>query len=255
MNTHTKHRLLATALLSCAMLSFCGTAGGCSEKISSVNLGNVMILGDSYSTFEGFIPEGYGSWYRRNATHTNVTDENDTWWHTVMRRTRSSLLLNCSYSGSTVCNTGYDGADYSSISFITRFRELKAKGFFDENRIDTLIILGGLNDFWAGAPVGEIKYDGVTDEDLYSFLPALCTLLSEARAVLPNARILFIGEEYISRELKDGFKEICEHVGIEYLELAGISKGEGHPDKAGMKSIAEQVIDYFEKNAPDTDTQ
>ncbi len=230
------------------MLSFCGMAGGCSEPISDVHLGNVMILGDSYSTFKGFIPEGYGSWYSKEATHTDVRNVKDTWWHTVIRRSRSSLLLNCSYSGSTVCNTGYDGADYSSLSFVTRFRELKDSGFFDTNRVDTLIILGGLNDYWAGVPMGEIKYEGVSKEDLYSFLPALCALLSDAKEALPDARILFIGEEYISRELKDKFKEICGQVGIEYLELEGISKGEGHPDKAGMAAIAKQVIDYFEKN-------
>ena len=28
-----------------------------------VNLGNVLILGDSYSTFKGFIPEGYLYYY------------------------------------------------------------------------------------------------------------------------------------------------------------------------------------------------
>lgn len=237
------------------MLSFCGMAGGCSEPISDVHLGNVMILGDSYSTFKGFIPDGYGSWYSKEATHTDVRDEKDTWWHTVIRRTRSSLLLNCSYSGSTVCNTGYDGVDASSTSFVTRFNTLKKNGFFKENRVDTLIILGGLNDFWACAPVGDIKYEDVTKEDLYSFLPALCALLSDAKEALPDARILFIGEEYISRELKDSFNKICEHIGIEYLELEGVSKKEAHPDKAGMRAIAEQVISYFETTASATDTQ
>lgn len=217
-------------------------------RSSNTELGNVVILGDSYSTFEGYIPEGYGSWYKPNATYTDVQDVSDTWWHTLLSRTRSRLLLNCSWSGSTVCNTGYDGEDFSSWSFITRFRNLKNSGFFEKNHVDTFVILGGLNDFWAGAPTGEIKYEGITGEDLYSFLPALCALLSEAKSVLPNARILFIGEEYIDRELKDKFAKICSHVGIEYLELKGVSKKEAHPDKAGMQTIADQVLGYFESN-------
>ena len=214
---------------------------------SGINLGNVVILGDSYSTFEGYLPAGYGSWYKSGVTYTDVQSAEDTWWRILLDHTRSSLLLNCSWSGSTVCNTGYGGEDFSSWSFITRFRALRKNGFFEKERIDTFIILGGLNDYWAGAPTGELKYDGVTSEDLYSFLPALCALLSEARDALPDARILFIGEEYISRELKDTFAKICSHVGIEYLEIEGVSKKEAHPDKAGMRTIAEQVLAHFEK--------
>ena len=29
-------------------------------------LGNIFILGDSYSTFEGYVPEGYPCWYMPN---------------------------------------------------------------------------------------------------------------------------------------------------------------------------------------------
>ena len=42
----------------------------------------VSILGDSYSTFDGYIPEGNASWYFTNTQNgrTDVTDVRQTWW-------------------------------------------------------------------------------------------------------------------------------------------------------------------------------
>lgn len=35
-----------------------------------MNFGNVLILGDSFSTFEGYIPEGYLTYYGENTEKT-----------------------------------------------------------------------------------------------------------------------------------------------------------------------------------------
>lgn len=46
-----------------------------------LRLGKIYILGDSYSTFEGCIPEGNASWYfRAPSDNTDVTDKKQTWW-------------------------------------------------------------------------------------------------------------------------------------------------------------------------------
>ncbi len=44
------------------------------------NIGNLFILGDSYSTFEGYIPEGYAAWYiNAGKPETDVTRLDQTW--------------------------------------------------------------------------------------------------------------------------------------------------------------------------------
>lgn len=46
----------------------------------------VAVLGDSYSTFEGFIPKGYATWYSPT-TPPETTDVNkveQTWWWQVI---------------------------------------------------------------------------------------------------------------------------------------------------------------------------
>lgn len=42
----------------------------------------VAVLGDSYSTFEGFIPKGYATWYSPTAPPetTDVNKVEQTWW-------------------------------------------------------------------------------------------------------------------------------------------------------------------------------
>ena len=68
---------------------------------------NILILGDSYSTFEGCIPEGYATYYPA----LDVTRAEQTWWSRVLRATGARLAQNNSWSGSTVCHTAYDGVD------------------------------------------------------------------------------------------------------------------------------------------------
>ena len=92
----------------------------------------IMIFGDSYSTFEGYIPEGYAVYYPR----ADVTDVSKTWWYMLAEETASEIVLNNSWSGSTICNTGYSGDCSKSSSFIFRLTKLIDEGFFRKNKID-----------------------------------------------------------------------------------------------------------------------
>ena len=84
-----------------------------------MSLGNVLIFGDSYSTFKGFIPKGYADYYRPEGNpKTDLLHVEETWWHKLITKTESTLLLNDSWSGSTVCNTGYNGDCSKTNSFI-----------------------------------------------------------------------------------------------------------------------------------------
>lgn len=227
------------ALLAVTSLTGCKSHG-------DVKLGNTVILGDSYSTFEGYIPDGYSSWYKSGIDYTDVTDVKDTWWHRLVRETDTNLLLNSSYSGSTICNTGYDGGDYSDISFVSRLTKLIEDGYFTDNRVDTLIVYGGLNDCWAGAPLGEITYGDFTDDGLYSFFPALSCIFCKMGKASPDTRLVFILESQLTETMKSGIREICAHYGVDLIEPQDIELQSSHPTRNGMKSLAEQVISYLE---------
>jgi hypothetical protein len=237
-----KRKIFAFILAFCLIF----VIAGCDMR-SSVTLGGVLILGDSYSALEGYIPEGHAPYYGNDSKDCGVDSHKKMWWHILAERTRSQILLNSSYSGSTLCHTGYDGADYSEFSFSARVDKLIESGFFAENRVDTLVILGGLNDYWAGSPRGEIIYDGFTKEELYKVYPALSYIFSRAREASPETRIIYVSEEYLPDDMKADIREICAHYGADNVEIHGISKIGGHPDRAGMESIAEQIITYLEE--------
>ena len=238
-----KNKLIAFILLACLCTAMFSS---CSWGKSSVTLGNVVVFGDSYSAFEGHIPEGFAAYYNDTSADFGVHSPDKMWWHRLMEKTGSNLLLNSSYSGSTVCHTGYYGDDYSAFSFISRLDKLIENGFFAENKVDTIVILGGLNDYWAESPRGEIKYGDFTAEELYSFYPALSYFFSRAREVSPETRIIYVSEEYLPEDMKADIREICLYYGADVVEIHDISKINGHPDKNGMKSISEQIVEYLE---------
>lgn len=48
-------------------------------------LNNTIIFGDSYSTFEKFVPDGYAVYYSGiERPETDVTKVYQTWWHQVI---------------------------------------------------------------------------------------------------------------------------------------------------------------------------
>ncbi len=213
-------------------------------------IGNFLIIGDSYSTYAGWIPEGYAFYYSkegRGDPEFMVTkmEVEDTWWMRLINSTDARLVHNNSWSGSTLCYTGYSGDCSHTSSFIYRYRQLREKGFFDENSLDTLFVFGGTNDSWADAPLGELKYEGFEESDLFSVLPAFCYFMRTLKEDLPEARVVFIANCDIKAEIVDGIKCAGEHFGIDVVELKSISKEHGHPTVKGMAEICEQVKAAF----------
>ena len=87
----------------------------------------VSILGDSYSTFEGYVtPETNEMWYyaKSDRGNTDVADVTQTWWHQLISQQGWKLCVNNSYSGATICYTGYSGNDYSRRSLLSRMDNL-----------------------------------------------------------------------------------------------------------------------------------
>lgn len=205
---------------------------------------NAIIFGDSYSTFAGFIPEGYAAYYSENErAETDVRKVTETWWHQVMEETGLNLVQNNSWSGSTVGYTGYNNTDTSrSSSFIYRFEKLCEDGFFDENRIDTVFVFGGTNDSWSNAPLGAPKYENVQREEMYSVLPAICYFIKSLKETLPDAEIYCLVNTDIKAEIQDCIKSACETYGATAITFDRIDKKCGHPTVKGMADIKNAVL-------------
>lgn len=205
---------------------------------------NTIIIGDSYSTFKGYIPEGYAFYYSEvEKNGTGVTKVEETWWDLLRKEADLNVVLNNSWSGSTIGYRGYNNSDTSaSSSFIYRLRKLINDGFFNENKIDKVFVFGGTNDSWCGAPLGEIKYENCSEEDFYFVLPAVCYFLKLIRETLPKSEIYCLINTGIKAEIANTLKEASEKYGIIPITFDSISKDDGHPNICGMQDIKNTVL-------------
>ena len=203
---------------------------------ASAQTKSVSILGDSYSTYEDFMtPSTNELWYyaKNGEKKTDVTDVSQTWWHQVIKENGWKLCLNNSYSGATISYSGYDGNDYSARSFNTRMDNLGCP--------DIIFIFGATNDSWAGSPIGDYKYEGITKADLYQFRPALAHMLKWMKDRYINTEIYFILNTELKESINTSVKTVCDHYGIPVIVLSEVDKMSGHPSVKGMRQIADDV--------------
>ena len=209
-----------------------------------------MIVGDSYSTHKDHIPEGNTHYYctegrSEEEPNTKMRPE-ETWWGRLIEKTDAKLILNDSWSGSTIGYTGYSGDCSNTSSFICRYDKHLASGFFSGNRVDTIFVFGGTNDGWCNAPLGEEKYSDWKRDDLFSVLPAICYLMSSLKKNHPDTRIVFIQNTSLKPEIIECMKNASARLGVELVELDNIDKVESHPTVLGMGQICEQVLAKLE---------
>lgn len=203
----------------------------------------VSVLGDSYSTFEGYLtPSTNAVWYdlKNKTSKTDVVSVTQTWWHQLISKNGWRLCINNSFSGSTICNTGYDGNDYSDRSFITRMDNLGCP--------DIIFIFGATNDSWCGAPIGEYQYEDIQPDQLWKFRPALAHLLAWMKDRYINTEIYFILNNELKQEINESVNIICEHYGVPVITLKDIDKKSGHPSVKGMEQIATQIQEAIKIN-------
>lgn len=201
----------------------------------------LAVLGDSYSTFAGFIPKGNACWYNSSADHkrTDVTKVEQTWWWQVANEGGYKLGAIESYSGATICNTGYRDEDYSDRSFVTRCTNL--------GNPDIILICGATNDSWANAPIGDYKYANWKRVDLYFFRPAMAKMLNDVKLHYPNVEVYFILNTELKKEINESVLEVCKHYDVPVIKLEDIDKKSSHPSVKGMKAIAQQVLKFIKK--------
>ena len=205
---------------------------------------NIVIFGDSYSTFAGCIPAGYAPYYSgRRERGPDIESKDQSWWGMLVNETEADLIRNDSWSGSTIGYTGYNNSDTSKTSsFIFRLEKLEKEGFFENNKIDRVFVFGGTNDSWSNAPLGEEMTEGWKREDLYNVLPAVGYFFTKLRQVLPNAKIYGICNCGIKAEVVNAIKNVCAKIDAKPIVLENIDKLNAHPTPLGMIQIKDQVL-------------
>ena len=192
-------------LLFCTLFCHPGIAQG---------LKSVSILGDSYSTFEGYVqPDTNFVWYLKTppkGRKTDMVSVRNTWWHQFIKENNYRLCVNNSLG----CP-------------------------------DIIFIFGATNDYWAKSPLGEYKYADWSKKDLYSFRPAMAYMLDTMIDYYPNVEIYFLLNDGLGNEITESVRTICKHYQIDCIELKGLDKMSGHPSVKGMKQISEQVKAYM----------
>ncbi|MBE6251167.1 MAG: hypothetical protein E7111_05875 [Bacteroidales bacterium] len=260
----------------------------------------VGILGDSISTFEGYIPAEYdaedAAYYPKENTSTGikVDNVNQTYWHKLIydRMSNAVLAMNNSWRGTMV--TRRDNEAFLNMDFCARFRD---KGLGNP---DVIIVHGGTNDVGkyseAHAQAGQYKidiYPGVygmapetlpTDaqfqsvfdaadaattweeavalEDLY-FIPAYVKLITMIHIRYPEAKVVFIIGDYVTKRCWQAMVKILDYYGdkygYRYVDLYDMTDAEKarltyvskpHPDDGGFTFMADKIYaevgDYIE---------
>jgi len=132
---------------------------------------NISVVGDSISTYLGYIPSGYALYYDKPTAEKNgILSVYDMWWEQVQQALNCGFLVNNSFSGSTVSGLEFPCAP-------SRAAALGAYGLSP----DVVLIYIGVNDFARGLPVD----DGTG----YCFAAGYDALLRRIRQNYPSARI------------------------------------------------------------------
>lgn len=193
------------------------------------------ILGDSYSTFRGHIPEGNSAYYPYKDVD-DVLEVEQTWWHQLMTKYNMNLLVNDSWSGATVCTHTRDGQPP-----ISAFVERAKRSFSGDKKLDYIILFGCTNDSWLNRTVGEVKFADRTEEDLYCVLPAYSFCLEYLTEKNPQSTIVAVINTDLKPEIRAGMIEAAKHYGAIVVALENINKQHGHPTALGMCQIREQI--------------
>lgn len=197
------------------------------------------IIGDSYSSFVGWNPEGNDTYFPEYSD--TVKNVGQTWWYQISKKMRMRLLVNDSYSGATVC-THVRPAHDTSVAFVNRVKSSMGEAQVTKPKPDVIFVFGGQNDQQVSAEIGTPVYSEWTAEDLYKFAPAFCYLIDYLITWNPSAEIINITNSDLNAGITDAMATVCAHYGIKNIVLQNIDKDNMHPTATGMTQICTQVI-------------
>lgn len=145
---------------------------------------SLSIFGDSISTFDGYIPEGYAVFFPFDG---EVTEVSQTWWMKLIEDTGMELCANSSSSGSTCVgdslstdNPRYGCSGFRISSLIGRQGKMP----------DVIIIYMGTNDLLTGVPIGDNDGTRLVEEGIIeNFSDAYTLILDKVSSDYPISQI------------------------------------------------------------------
>lgn len=152
------------------------------EETAFEGLG-LSILGDSISTYDGWIPEGFSVFYPSE----KVTDVSQTWWMRLLDDTGMELCSNNSSSGSTCAgdSLSIDDPMYGCSGY--RISQLTGR---QGKMPDVIIIYLGTNDLLNGIPLGDNDGSKLVEEgEIENFSDAYTLILDKVLSEYPASRI------------------------------------------------------------------
>jgi lysophospholipase L1-like esterase len=211
------------------------------------------IYGDSLSTLQGYNPIGNDVYYEMDkCEESGVKYYGDTWWGQVIESLGGKLLKNNSWSGCFVANP--NNMDVQSCGCDER--RLTSLG--DGNIVpDVIIVFMGTNDR------GWVKVSYNTSDSITCFDGAYAYMLKRLKELYTTAEIwcmtfrcqdkynLAKGGNCIDSH-SQAVRDCAAKFGCKLIDLFNyppydVYDGNIHPDKQGMKDIAEIVLKEIEK--------
>lgn len=203
------------------------------------NYHTMSILGDSISTFEGYIPSKNKVFYPAG----NVEKVEDTWWFQVKEALNLKLLVNQSFSGSRV-TLSHNKPSSSAFCSTERLSSLKG---------DIIIIYGGVNDYFRQDDLPTLSF----------FVESYDYILRTIRTLNPDSKIICLTSGHwidnnpmyknskgISQiDLNDSIVKSADKNSIDSIDIlraieltpSNFYLG-AHPSREGMKQLADYII-------------
>lgn len=239
----------------------------------------VSIIGDSISTFFGWIQPGSTAHYP-NKNNCDVSSVDQTWWHQVVYRYmhNARVEMNISYGNTTVTQTTNPSSAseyWYNQDFCTRFIQYGGVG-----RPDIIFIHGGTNDYLHNtgellaegyAMRGEAcpldaefdgmfaEVDAVTSISLAEALPfdtfcaAYLKLMQMIKLRYPSAKVVCIIGDNVSAGMQKSMQKIAAHYGAKVVDFLAVNGFKDrvymtkyddaaiHPDANGMAFMSRKI--------------
>lgn len=236
-----------------------------SDYFSALKGKKLGIIGDSISTYEGWIPDGYDVYYRNGGILPSVEN---TYWKIAINEL-GMVVGNCSWSGSYVSGDSTSTSNANIGTSTKRINDLSADGI----NPDIVLVYMGTNDFLFGRDKGEFNMSSdYVDGNISTFMNAYALLLTKIRKAYPNCKILcgtmplqfasspdlYINNNWTSVRTKgesipewnDAIKEIAKAFGCGVVDFATCAinnysntlQDRCHPNIKGHKLMAERLI-------------
>lgn len=224
------------------------------------------VLGDSISTLNGYTEPDYAAFYREMTKfEANVFIPEDTWWGQVIERLGGFILVNNSYSGSTVVKRKgkrYDVESYGCSD------ERTAGLSRDGVEPDVIMVFTGTNDWGYRTQLSPV--DVSEKEDISIFSVAYETMLTKLKKNYPNAEIWCFTLPISKWSEKENFvfpyregewhiqnycntirdcaeKQGCRVIDLYHYPIPYDTIDGAHPNADGMKTLADAVIAQLEQ--------